>query len=288
VAEPVAFGARTLDIPAPNGFVATANDAPGFLQASQRFLPAQNRLVEMYLLPDDKASLLLPQPQNAQPELDRYFQVQVLRGYEGRLVPAEDFASSSAAIEARLEKSLGDAEDRISKLTRRGERDLEEKTGRQVDVDIDRVRYLGVFRRERWGLFFTVASHVQVNTDGGTGHAGPLIAAGAIALVNHQLVVFYAYGKGEEEAVRRAAESALSTWVDQVRAANPDDPDLTGQPSKPGFELTSIGRGALIGAGCGALIGCSRDSSVAARTIGTPHLPLLLLTARHHASISAG
>ena len=256
VAEPVAFGARMLDIPPPEGFVATAKDVPAFLEISQGFLPPGNRLVDTYVDPADKAAFVPAELRAAAPRLQRYFQLQVPRRFDGARVSPEDFASGSAGFEARLEQSMDTMEAMVSGLTVRGSRELKDKTGKAMDLDVGEVRYLGVYRREPWGLFFTVASHLQVGgADGDASQSGPVLSAGAMALVNQQIVMLYAYARSHDEATRGATEASLSDWVDRVRAANPDDAELAHQVQKSGFDLASIGRGALIGGLCGALIG---------------------------------
>jgi hypothetical protein len=256
VAEPVAFGTRTLEIPAPEGFVASAQEVPAFLELSQGFLPPGNRLVEIYVDPADLDRFRLPESDLGAPRLERYYQVQVPRRVDGTLVSNEEFTSGTATMEAELEQVMGNIDGMVSDLTTQGERKLEDRTGEKIDLDIGEVRYLGVFRREPWALFFTIASHVQVDgADGDSGHSGPMISAAAMALVNHQIVLLYAYAEGDDDATRSATEASLSNWVDRVRAANPDDPGIARQASKSGFNIASIGRGALIGALCGALIG---------------------------------
>ena len=217
-AEPVAFAERTLEIPAPQGFVAAGKDDPTFLQILQAYLPAQNRLVEVYLTPDDKAAFAAQR----QPQMARYFQLQVGRDMDGKPISAPGFEQARDGMERELEKALGQASGTASQLADQGNAELKQATGTEAEVSFGQIRYLGAFRREPWGLFFTLGSEVSVS--GEAPESGNVTSAGALMLANHQILYLYAYAADQTPAAREWAEQSVSAWADAVRAANPDDP----------------------------------------------------------------
>lgn len=247
-AAPVAFGERTLEIPAPGGFVPSAAEVPQFLEVSQGYLPPENRLVEIYVTPDDKAAFV----EQRTPLLARYLQLQAARALEGKAISAAGFADARAVMESELEKVLGDAAETAGQLTTRGNDTLQDVTGSEATLSVGGVRYLGAFRREDWGLFFTLESDVTVsgsNIEGDVG--GTVVSAGALVLANHQMLYLYAFAN-QADGARAWAQDAVSTWADAVRAANPDDPavaraavDLSGHTTL--FRNVGMAVGAVAG-----------------------------------------
>lgn len=218
-AEPLAFGARTLEVPAPEGFVGASRDVPQFVAISQAYLPASNRLVEVYISPDDLAAFTGLR----EPTLARYFQLQAARNMEGRAISAEGFEQARGIMEAELEKALSDTSAMTRELTEKGNAQLQETTGSQAKLSFGGIRYLGVTRREPWGLFFALESNVAVTGDPGGQQGGKVVSAGALVLVNHQLLNLYAYANDAPDA-GAWTQGAVNAWADAVRAANPDDP----------------------------------------------------------------
>ena len=248
LADPVAFGSRQLDIPAPQAFHATAKDIPTLLELSQAYLPEGNRLVEIYLDEADRAAFA----EGRQPELGRYFQLQVMRSMEGKPLSNDEFAEAADSILSDVEASVKSFD--TKELTDPGNKALSEKSGSDAALSIGEVRYHGAFRREPWGQFFTTSS--QVAMSGPDGSSGRMFSVGGVVLANHQIMYLFAFSKDNGPDARALAESALSQWADAVHAANPDDPAVAAQADATASRLIrNVSRGVLIGAGCGALIG---------------------------------
>jgi hypothetical protein len=223
LAAPTPFGDRTLDIPAPEGFVPSGAQVPQFLQISQGYLPPSNRLAEIYVTPDDLAAF---QGGGGQPDLSRYLQLQVGRAVDGKPISAAGFEEARATMEAELEKALGTIDQTAPELAEKGNQQLKEITGNDAELKFGGVHYLGAFRREPWGLFFTVESKVSVSgSDPSANQSGTVVSAGGLVLINHQLLYLYAFSD-EGETGREWAQRAVGAWADAVRAANPDDPAL--------------------------------------------------------------
>jgi len=237
------FGPRTLDIPAPADFQPLAAVSPRYIQAAQAYLPATNRLVEAYASAEDASALA----QGKATPLARYFQLQAPRKADGIAVSEQDFLDASKEIEGGLEQTLKDSKALTTQLTQQGNAEVKRMTATDPKIALSGVNYLGVYRREPWGLFFTIKSGVS-----GAGTSQTLVCGGALVLVNYQLLFLYSYSQYHDEDDRRWVEQATSSWADAVRAANPNDPAIAKTAS---HGSGGVMRNALIGALIGGLIG---------------------------------
>lgn len=246
-AQTVSFGARTLNMPAPEGFVAVAKTAPRYMEAAQAYLPPGNRLVESFVPPDAAKSLAAGQPV----ALERYFQLQTLRKADGKPLSAEEFRGATAEIEASFAKALKEVD--AGRLAENGNAQVRKMTANDPQLSLSGIESQGVYRREPWGIFFTVKSHVAV---GSSGASSDLICAGALTLINHQLMYLNGYAQLDSPEDKHWVEQAVSAWADMVHAANPDDPAVAAKARPPGgFSWSSLLGRTLIGAVLGALVG---------------------------------
>jgi hypothetical protein len=246
---PVTFGERTLDLPDPPGFVAVSQRLPQFMAIAQGYLPAGNRLVEAWLLPDDAAAL----ERGEQVDIRRYFQLQTLRTLDGVPVSAAEFAEVSSQLEAGLGAAISGVGDQAAELTAQGNAAAKRQAGIDPGVGVGGLSYLGTFRREPWALFFTTRADVTAGDE-----RVAATAASALAVIDHQLAYLYAYTyEGDTSAHgRQWAQDALSGWADAVRRSNPDDPALEASAARlsGGFDWSDVARGAAIGGLCGMFV----------------------------------
>ena len=141
-------------------------------------------------------------------KFDRSFQLHVQRARDGERIGQAEFAEL-ADVEAQL--------DELRKSMRRGnERARTMASGDRFDAQLQQIRSLGVFRREPWGVFFTLA--VNVDRAGGADPATVLVPGVAI-MVDAQVMRLHAY---VAERDREWGERAVFLWADAVRAANAD------------------------------------------------------------------
>jgi hypothetical protein len=222
-AETLQFGSRSLDIPNPEGFEPLAAVSPRYMQAAQAYLPATNRLVEAYAVPTDAKALAQGQPAT----LARYFQMQVPRKAEGVAVSAAEFADASKEVEGSFEQTLKNSQPLATQLTDQGNAEVKRLTASDPKIALSGIGYLGTFRREPWGLFFTIKS--GLTAEDGTNQV--IVCGGALVLVNYQLLFLYSYSRYHDESDRRWVEQATSAWADAARAANPDDPKVAATAS---------------------------------------------------------
>ncbi len=244
-AEAVQFGSRGLNIPNPEGFEPLTPVSPRYIQAAQAYLPATNRLVEAYAAPADAKALA----QGQAATLSRYFQLQAPRKAEGVVVSAAEFADASKEVEGGLEQTLKNSQPLATQLTEQGNAEVKRLTENDPKIALSSIGYLGAFRREPWGLFFTIKS--GLTAEGGTNQM--MVCGGALVLVNYQLLFMYSYSQYRDESDRRWVEQATSAWADAVRAANPDDPKVAATASSGWGH--GVLRTALIGAIIGGLVG---------------------------------
>jgi hypothetical protein len=249
-AEPIAFGSRTLQVPDPEGFQPVAKSMPAYIQAAQAYLPPTNRLAEVYVQPTAAAAMAGGRPI----ALDRYFQLQVFRKLDGVAISPDDFDGAKKEIEDGIDEAMKNSRQTISQLADKGNTEVARTTGTDPKVSISGFDYLGVYRREPWGLFFTFKAHVA-GADSQQGE--DLIGAATLVLVNYQAVYLYSYAHYTGDADRHWAEQAVSRWADALRAANPDDPAMASKvvPFGNGFDWNTLLQRAFIGAVIGGLIG---------------------------------
>jgi hypothetical protein len=244
----LAFGKRTLVVPAPSGFDPLSGSAPHVVKAMEAYLPTGTRLVEAYAEPADAAVLARGEGR----ELARYYQLQVMRKLEGTVLSERDFAESADEIERQLVQAFGQPEDMATALSNQGNARMKREHGVDPHLKIGGVQYLGSPRREPWAFFFTLRATVS-----GEGIASiPQIGAGALALVDHQLLYLYAYAREDDAAARAWAEEAVAAWGGRLRAANPSDAALEAE-AEPWRRSpwAGVGRYALVGAVGGGLAG---------------------------------
>jgi hypothetical protein len=212
-ADPISFGTRTLDLPAPEGFVAVSPKAPQYVKLAQAYLPAGNRLVEVYAEPETADRLA----SGTATSLLRYFQIQTLRSADGKILSSSEFAEGSHTIEAELIKAFGKLPDHSKELSQ-GNAAASREAGKTVDVRIGETNYLGTFKREPWAVFYSMRATV------GAGDDTPvtILNSGAITLINHQFLFLYAYAQETGPESQRWTEAAVTQWADAIHASNPD------------------------------------------------------------------
>lgn len=209
----VQFGARTLDIPDPPGFVPASQDLPFLIEATQAYLPATNRLAEVFVLPADRDALKAGQ----QKILERYFQVQVMRPLEGVAISPADFEG----LRGQLREGVLAQAPRVdpSESVRKGNAAMKD-SGSDVQMSISGIGFKGIFRDEATGLYFTSTAEVGID-EADASRKLSMTGSTAIVLVDRQVLFLYAFAVGDDAAAQRLTESSVSAWADAVRRANP-------------------------------------------------------------------
>jgi hypothetical protein len=212
-ADIVQFGSRSLNIPSPQGFAPISSVSPQALQIMQAYLP--NRLAEAYATPDDIQKMFIGQ----KIMLVRYFQLQVLHRADGVSVTKAGFQEILKQIEDEPGTSINNVTEEVAPLVQHGNAEVEKITAQNPQTTLSDIQYLGIYRRESWGLFSSMKARFTATSSTNK----QVIASSAAVLVNHQLLFLYSFSDFHDEHDRQWSEQALSTWADAVRAANPDD-----------------------------------------------------------------
>ena len=219
--EQLTFGKRTLSVPRPTGFIPGSEVAPQLMPILQSYLPSTNRLVEAFVDAKNIKALV----KGSASTLDPYFQLQVLRSLEGVVVSSADFAAQAKTTEAQIELQMKTVEADVAEAIATGNAEATKATGSDFAVGFSDSRYLGVFRREPWGTFFSMQARIETTIDGKAEHM--LVGtSGVIALINHQVLLLYSNRQIRSDADLQWTRDSLSRWADRVRAANPDAPGL--------------------------------------------------------------
>jgi len=243
----VAFGSRTLYIPDPDGYMPLAKAVPRFMQLAQAYLPKEIRLVETYVTPPDAAAL----EQGNSASMQRYFQIQAPRSADGVPVSNEEFAAAAPEIENGIRQALGDSGQAIKEQAAKGNAEVKRQTTVDPQMQLTDTGYLGTFRKEPWGQFFTIKT--KASAQGVMAKPQQIVGAGAVVLANYQMVFLYCYANYANEGDRQWAEKAVSEWADQVHGANPDDPTVGAHIPHRGFNVKEMLRWGAIGAVLGLL-----------------------------------
>jgi hypothetical protein len=240
------FGTRSLNVPEPEGFTSLSTVSPRYMQVAQVYLPATNRLVEAYATPADAKAL----SDGRVAQLTRYLQLQAPRAAEGTPISELEFTEASKEMEAQFESTMRNSKDLADNVAQKGNAEIKRITSTDPKVALSGMEYLGTYRREPWGLFFSIKSAVSA----GDGSKQTLVCAGALVMINYQLLFMYSYAHYHDSGDREWAEQATSAWADATRAANPNDPAVAAKV-KHGFFGGSLLRNTIIGAIIGGIVG---------------------------------
>ncbi|MFT3806367.1 hypothetical protein [Arenimonas sp.] len=251
MAGPTKFGSRSLDIPDPSGFEPVSKDLPQVFDVSQAYLPPGNRLVEAYIKPEAKAELLAGNPQ----DLERYFQLQVLRQVDGVSISDEEFAANMEQVEAEIAKLAPTLDKQAAELASSGNKAVKDQYGADANLTLSGVQYDGVFKREPWGVFFSMGSNVAV----GPGTEKRVIGGTAIVMVKQQLLYLYCFADDTGPEARRWVQENVVAWAESIREANGEDATATGSEAGAtagaGSRSSGVMRGAIVGALIGGIVG---------------------------------
>jgi hypothetical protein len=207
----LSFGTRQLQVPAPAGFEAVAKRAPQSIEAIRTYTPDNIRTVELYTTSQVAAQLA----RGRQTPLGRYFVLQVDHSDEGKSFSFDRFSGSTEQLEAALKSQL--------QLDHIGDNKYVAKAIAQHGVSATAnpalqasSEFLGLTRKEPWGLFFAIKFHDKDGSE--------TIMDNAIVAINYQLMSLTVYAPYHGPQDRAWADFALLDWANALRGANPDDP----------------------------------------------------------------
>ena len=209
--DSIKFGSRSLHIPRPQGFEPISAVAPAFVQTLQAYNP--NRLAEIYVTPADAKIFSSGQTT----DVARYFQLQVARQLDGVEISEEDFREFSKLAETRMRSIVEDNQEVINSQFERGNAKVKRMNSKDPQISVSGPRYLGIYRREPWGVFFTMKMNVAA---GGDKEQTPIVLSGALVLANRQVMNLISYAVFLDASDRKWTEQTVSAWADAVHKAN--------------------------------------------------------------------
>lgn len=212
-ADPVSFGNRTLQIPAPQGNQPVSQDLPVFFETIGKYVPTSNRLVQVYLPHQRMIELALGTVKSP----DRYFSLQVMRLFDGERIALSEFAAGKPQIMKSLEGSQPVLQHEVNRSVQAGNQQLQKLTGKDPAVSVTSTSSMGEFRDEPWGLFYTSSLTARA----ANGAAVPMVFSMAIVWVDGQLLYLYAHANDDGHDSRQWTQHGVSQWADAIRAANP-------------------------------------------------------------------
>lgn len=210
---PITFGTRTLQVPAPQGDESVSQKLPMFFSVMEKYVPASNRMVEVYMSHEQLIALVL----GTSKAPDRFFDLQVMRVLDGERVSQSQFAAgkpqivkgltdSKTLVQHGVDQSLHDANQKMQKLT-----------GKDPGVSVTATSNPGEFRDEPWGVFFTSTLSASATHQATV----PMVYSMAIVCIDGQVMYLYAYAHDDGRDGRGWTQHGVSQWADAIRAANP-------------------------------------------------------------------
>jgi len=175
-----AFGQYSLHIPKPDGFVPTAAIVPDALRSAQAGDPV-DRIVELYATTDDAKVLAA----GKRADQKRYLGLAVERKLDGVAISESRFQNVSKEFENEAATAPG-------------------------------WDYLGVYRREPWGVFVT--SKVR-STKKGVSKAN-VFSRAVVWINNRQALLLLAEAQSSDESDVKWTQQVLSAWADAIHKAS--------------------------------------------------------------------
>lgn len=214
-AERYPVGGSPMQLPAPPALIRVSDSVPAVLERLAAYAPAENRIVEIYVTPDDHATFLAGKSS----VLVRFAQLAVLRSSEAGPFTARGFRSLVANLEKVLAPGTSELADATREQIAKGDAATKERYGTDVETSMDAVGYHGVYRRENRALFFSMSATLAAKAQA---DAERIFTAAAFVLIDGRVMLFSVYSEDTPPA-RAWARHTLDTWVETTRQANPDD-----------------------------------------------------------------
>jgi hypothetical protein len=214
LSAPIQVGGQTLEIPfPPDTDVALSEREPQFLTVAQAYI-GNNRLLEIYAAQAEAARM--------QDGLSHYCQLQVNRQLEDKTVALEEFGRQQPEIEKGMAKVLGGDEfdSKVREAEASGNRQLQQSTGSDAHMTIDKPRYHGIYAREPWGLFFSMEVPVNMHSDGAS-TASVQAAATGLVDAGGKILSLNCYREQRDAQDLQRVRAQARTWAQAVSAANP-------------------------------------------------------------------
>ncbi len=213
-AEPYPVAGHPMQLPAPPALLRVSDSVPEVLRRLAAYAPAENRVIEIYVTPEDHATFRAGKPAR----LLRFAQLAVLASSEAKPFSTRGFHGFLAGVEQTLGHGISEVADATHEQVARANAELQAQNATNVDV----LGYHGAHRREDRALFFSMSAAVDAKDQTDAEH---VYTAAAFVLIDTRILLFTVYAEDDPPA-RAWARHTLDSWVDAARQANPDTEGL--------------------------------------------------------------
>lgn len=236
------LGGRTIEIPAPAGYVRVADDMPELKRLADQLTDSLNDTLAFYI-PESSA---LSARAGKLPSLDRYLVAKVSKKLRTATVGMGDFAEIRSKTMARLQQTIKELE---SKMPGQLEQIMKNvKREYDVDADLGGLRMIPLEFHRAFPDEFAYSMLISYGAGGETKSLRP--ATVTVTNVAGRVIFLYAYGPPDELAWTRESSADWQTTIARLNPSAPRNRWYGMDWEQVGW--TALG-GALIG-GFGALL----------------------------------
>lgn len=241
-AEPFELGGRTLEIPAPEGYVKVTDDMRELKRLSDQFVDPLNDTLAFYI-PRSSAPVALA---GGLPPLDRYFLVKTEKRLRAVTVSAPEFAEMRQRIGAQNKQVFEEVRAKAPGYLEQISRNI--KREQDLDVDLGDFRMIPLEPHQDIPVAVAYSLLMAVGRREGKGPT-PLRPATMTIMNAHGRVIFlYAYGTQGDLVWTR---DASASWQTAISSLNPPPPER--KANGWSMDWAQVGWTALGGAVIGGL-----------------------------------
>lgn len=211
----VVIGARTIMLPAPDGFAEGTSRVPLLKEIFERIEPPNSDLLAAHV----QTSVLREFQQGAFSDLAFYTKVSTLKATKELDITAADFARIVSAFERQSTEVLDLNSLRMQSALKNMNSGVSDLTGGELKVDISQPVNLGQFEKTPNVYSFMLAMKLREETAAGRSEV-PLICASSFVHVNRKIIYTYAYKRFKADADVRELQMFSKSWTNKIVAAN--------------------------------------------------------------------
>jgi hypothetical protein len=250
----IAVGTTELNIPAPTSYSPIASNMQPYWDFIIRFVTPSNELLAMFL-PDHEVALVT---KGAMSETERYFVVQAPKTHIQAFISTADFNAIKQVMKAQNSKLVKKAENRMAQHLKGIEKGISEDYQVEMNMAIKQVALLPPhYESERCLAYSMMKTHVLTGESGKPSNIEGVVT---VSFVHLKGKVLFLYANAEKSGLEWSrAES--KKWANTIIAENPSMGNVAlreAAAAKHGFNWTSVGKNAILGAVIGGIIGIFR------------------------------
>lgn len=213
-------GGRSIVIPPPSGYVRADGLNDQWDQVATAYVPSENRLIATFISESDRNVLA----NNGQPNVDRYFHLQVIRAFE--TIEFDETQFSRKKKEIKEEILAADHSTVLNDQLSEGNANIAGKTGKALATSEGEHRFLRIFDDSDQSLGFSITGTINEKTEA-------IVTSARIVPVSKRLLVFYAVSVQRDDQDQAWTENAVTDWSNTSMLANPTAFEAPPKPRIP-------------------------------------------------------